>query len=92
MTILIFRHMARRSSFHTVCLIFAHGSRGSGLATLGLLWKGVEPLDSGTTAMRRLIKPISTLLLVAIRMAVVDPALAGTRTARNGEAVRGKAK
>jgi hypothetical protein len=66
--------------------IFAHGSRGSGLATLGLLWKGVEPLDSGKTAMR-LIKPISTLLLVAIPMAVVDPALAETRTARNGEAV-----
>jgi pimeloyl-ACP methyl ester carboxylesterase len=37
--------------------------------------------------MRRLIKPISTLLLVAIPMAVVDPALAETRTARNGEAV-----
>ena len=36
--------------------------------------------------MRRLIKPISTLLLVAIPMAVVDPALAETRTARNGEA------
>jgi hypothetical protein len=38
--------------------------------------EGVEPLDSGNTAMRRLIKPISTLLLVAIPMAVVDPALA----------------
>jgi pimeloyl-ACP methyl ester carboxylesterase len=67
-------------------LIYAQGSRGSGLATLGLLWKG-EPLDSGNTAMRRLIKPISTLLLVAIPMAVVDPALAETRTARDGEAV-----
>jgi len=63
------------------------GSRESGLATLGLLWKGVEPFDSGKTAMRRLIKPISTLLLVAIPMAVVDPALAEIRTARNGEAV-----
>jgi pimeloyl-ACP methyl ester carboxylesterase len=38
--------------------------------------------------MRRLTKPISTLLLVAISMAVADdPALAETRTARNGEAV-----
>ena len=65
-----------------------HESRGSGLATLGLVWKGVEPLDSGKTGMRRLIKPISTLLLVvAIPMALVDPALAETRTARNGEAV-----
>jgi hypothetical protein len=68
-------------------VIFAHGSRGSGLATLGLLWEGVEPLDSGKTAMRRVIKPISSLLLVAIPMAVVDLALAETRTARDGEAV-----
>jgi pimeloyl-ACP methyl ester carboxylesterase len=38
--------------------------------------------------MRRLIKPLITfLLLIAISMAVVDPALAETRTARNDAAV-----
>jgi H+/gluconate symporter-like permease len=42
-----------------------------------------SPYDS----VRRLIKSISAFLLVAIIVAVVDPALAETRTARNGKAV-----
>src|SRR5215831_10423700 len=67
--------------------IFAHGSRGSGLAPLGSTMEGRGAPRQRKTAMRRLIKPISTLLLVAIPMAVVNPAVAETRTARNGEAV-----
>jgi hypothetical protein len=69
--------------------LFLHtDAEGSGLATWVYNGRARSPYESGKTAMRRLIKPLITfLLLIAISMAVVDPALAETRTARNDAAV-----